>query len=155
MTQLLIDDYLRGPTLLRAAVQGMSREQLLAKPVLGTWSTLQVIAHIADFEPVYADRMKRVIAEDQPLLMAGDPDLFAARLAYEERDLEEELNLISAVRRHVARILLAQSPEVFARTGQHNRDGSLSLEVLLRRVTGHIPHHLKFIADKRRALGLS
>src|SRR5665213_678864 len=57
----------------------------------GKWSTLEVICHIADFEPVYADRMKRVIAEDYPLLLAGDPDIFQARLAYSNRDAEEEL----------------------------------------------------------------
>jgi hypothetical protein len=28
------------------------------------------------------------------------------------------------------------------------------LETLLKRITGHVPHHLKFIQDKRTALGL-
>ena len=59
----LIDDYLAGPQLLRQAVAGMSPEQLLARPVRGKWSTLEVICHLADFEIVYADRIKRVIAE--------------------------------------------------------------------------------------------
>ena len=41
---------------LREAVAGMSREHLRASPV-PEWSTHQVICHIADFEPIYADRM--------------------------------------------------------------------------------------------------
>jgi uncharacterized damage-inducible protein DinB len=78
----LIAEYLAGPQKLRAAVTGMNAEQMDATPTPGKWSTRQVICHIADFEPVYVDRMKRVIAENEPRLMSGDPDLFAARLAY-------------------------------------------------------------------------
>ena len=62
----LIDDYLAGPGLLRQAVAGMSRDQLLARPIPGKWSTLEVICHLADFEIVGADRIKRVIAENEP-----------------------------------------------------------------------------------------
>ena len=56
----LIDDYLAGPQMLRAAVAGMTAEQLDARPIPGKWSTRQVLCHIADSEPVYLDRMKRV-----------------------------------------------------------------------------------------------
>ena len=77
-----IEEYLAGPKLLRDAIAGMSKEQLDARPVPGKWSTREVVCHIADFEPIYADRMKRVIAEHEPTLFGGDPDVFAARLAY-------------------------------------------------------------------------
>lgn len=150
----LIDDYVDGASALRAAVQGMTREQLLARPIPGKWSTLEVVCHIADFEPIYADRIKRTLAEDEPTVFGGDPDGFAARLAYHQRDLEEELALIEAVRRHVARILRAIPEEDFARRCRHNQRGPLTLEQLLRSVTEHIPHHIAFIAEKRKALGV-
>jgi uncharacterized damage-inducible protein DinB len=79
----LIDDYLAGPQKLRDAIAGMSGEQIDAAPVPGKWSTRQVVCHIADFEPVYSDRMKRALAEDEPTIFGGDPDAFAARLAYD------------------------------------------------------------------------
>lgn len=149
----LIEQYRIGPSKLRNAIAGMTREQLAAHPVPGKWSTLEVICHIADFEPVYADRMKRVIAEDNPLLLSGDPDVFQARLAYSARDAAEELTLIETVRNQMARILSTLPEQDFARTGKHSIDGPLSLAVLLERITNHIPHHLKFIEEKRRALG--
>lgn len=150
--QTLIDEYLAGAGLLRNAVAGMTPEQLNAAPVPGQWSTRQVICHISDFEPVYADRMKRVIVEDDPPLRGGDPDAFAAKLAYDVRDIDEELQLIESVRRHVARILRTLPAEAFQRTGIHSADGPLTLETLLRRITGHIPHHVRFIEEKRKAL---
>lgn len=147
-----IEEYLAGPEALRRAIEGMSPAELDAAPIPGKWSTRQVVCHIADFEPVYADRMKRVIAEDNPPLLGGDPDLFAERLAYDQRDLEEELQLMTAVRQHMARILKTLRPEQFERTGQHSRDGALTLATLLDRITNHIPHHIELIREKRDAL---
>ena len=63
----LIDDYLPGPQKLRDAIAGLTPDQIDAAPALvqRKWLTCQVICHLADFEPVYADRMKHMIAEDQ------------------------------------------------------------------------------------------
>ena len=147
----LIDDYLAGPQKLRDAIDGMTDEEIDAAPISGKWSTRQVICHIADYEPIYADRMKRIIVEENPTMFGGDPDVFAAGLAYDERDIEEELQLLEAVRKHVARILKTLKPEQFDRTGNHSEDGPISLEVLLQRITNHIPHHIAFIEEKRAA----
>lgn len=151
----LIDEYVKGPKLLRDAVAGMTREQLLARPVAGKWSTLEVIAHLADFEPVYGDRMKRILAEDEPTLFGGDPDKFAAKLAYHTRDLETELCLIDCVRKQMAAILRTVPEADFQRVGRHSEAGPLTLRTFLERITGHIPHHLPFIAEKRKALSAS
>ena len=52
----------------------------------------------------------------------------------------------------MARILRSLKPEDFQRKGGHSRDGALTLEELLKRITGHIPHHVRFIEEKKRAL---
>ena len=150
----LVDSYLAGVQTLRDAVAGMTREQLLARPVAGKWSTLEVVCHLADFEPILADRMKRVIAEDQPALLAADEKRFAAALAYHQRELEEELAIVEKTRRQMARILRALPEEALARVGVHSERGPRTLEQLLDGATGHIPHHVKFIREKRHALGL-
>jgi hypothetical protein len=98
--------------------------------------------------------MKRVIALKEPELLKGDPGLFAARLAYDQRDVEEELTLIEITRKQMARILRALKPEDFQRKGGHSRDGALTLEVLLQRITAHIPHHVDFIEEKRWAMDM-
>jgi uncharacterized damage-inducible protein DinB len=150
----LIDDYLAGPAILRKAVAGMSREQLLARPVAGKWSTLEVVAHLADFDPIIAMRMKSIIAEDKPQLLAADENRFAAALAYQDRDLEEELAIIERTRSQMARILRKQPEEALQRAGVHNRLGPVTLERFLTMAGKHITHHVGFIAEKRQALGL-
>ncbi len=148
----LIEQYLAGPGLLRRAVVGMKKEQLLARPIPGKWSTQEVVCHLADYEPIYADRMKRVVALEEPELLKGDPQLFAARLAYDHRDMKEELAIIEWTRKQMVRILRTLTPMDFQRRGGHSRDGTLTLEVLLQRITDHIPHHIRFIEEKRQAL---
>lgn len=150
----LIADYLKGPDLLREAVRGMTRQQLLARPIAAKWSTLEVICHLTDFEPVYADRMKRVIAEEKPALIGADEKAFAAKLCYEERDINEELAIIENTRRQMSRILKKLPAEALQRSGMHNERGELTLKKLLETIVGHIPHHVEFIKEKRQALGV-
>jgi uncharacterized damage-inducible protein DinB len=150
----LISDYLDGTRLIREAVAGLSREQMLARPVAGKWSTLEVLCHIADFEPIFADRMKRVIALDRPQLLGADEKPFAAALAYHERNAEEELTIIERTRSQMARILRTLPTETLQRVGVHSSLGPVSLEQLLTTVTKHVSHHVPFIHEKRKALGL-
>jgi hypothetical protein len=146
--------YLAGPRLLRDAVAGLTREQLLARPVPGKWSTLEVVSHIADFEIVYGERIKAVLACPGAPLPVRDEELYVKKLACHERGVEEELNLIEIMRRHVARILQNVSASELQLTGMHSEAGPLSVETLLKRVTKHIPHHVEFITEKRRAMGI-
>lgn len=150
----LLQQYEQGADQLRAAVSKSRPDQLSLHPVPGKWSIQQVVCHIADFEPVYADRMKRVLVEDNPAMFGGDPDVFAAGLHYEQRSVEEELDLIAVVRKQMARILRQTDVEDFQRTGVHSESGPLTLETLLERITRHIPHHLAFIEQKIAALWL-
>ena len=148
----LIDQYSVGPELLRHAILGMTDEQLDAVPIPGRWSTRQVLCHIADFELVYAARIKRVLAEEEPTFFGGDPDTFAAGLVYKTRDVEEELRLIESIRSHLTRILRSMDESAFQRLGKHSEAGVLSLENLLQRIMQHLPHHVAFIEEKKQAL---
>jgi hypothetical protein len=150
----MIAAYLAGAQTLRHAVRGLTREQLLARPIAGKWSTLEVVCHLADFEPIGADRMKRIIAEDQPKLLGASEVRFAAALAYHDRDIEEEMAIIENTRKQMARILRTLPAAALERVGHHNERGPLTLERLLTINTEHIQHHVKFIEEKRKALGI-
>jgi hypothetical protein len=153
----IIDAYLEGARLLRRATVGMSTEQALARPVSGKWSTLEVACHLADIDALDAMRMKRLIAEDRPLLLDADETLFAAALAYQHRDLEGEVSLIENTRWQVARILRTLPNEALARAGDYRIGGRVeqrTLEQILAKAIRHFAHHLPFIHEKRQALGL-
>jgi len=150
--ETLLDRYAHGCELLRSALQQFTASDYDALPIPGKWSVRQVVCHIADFEPVYLDRMKRVLVEDNPTFFGADPSVFAAGLAYDTREVGEELDLIDLTRRQMVRILRNCDIEVFQRTGVHSEDGPMTMETLLERIAGHIPHHIRFIEEKAAAL---
>jgi hypothetical protein len=149
----LLAAYEKGIDDLRAAVAGMTKEQALARPVPGKWSTVECVGHLADTEVFFTDRIVRTIALDRPLLMSADEKLYVARLDYQSFDLDEQLALFSALRRHASRILRAQPPEAWQRTAVHSGSGLLTLRQLVLQAVRHLRHHLPFISEKRAALG--
>lgn len=146
--QELLHEYAAGPQHLEQSLKGVTEEQLDHHPIAGAWSIRQVVCHLADSEIVYADRIKRVLAEENPLLFEADPNLFVPRLCGSNRTIEAELNVIKSLRSHMMPILLHLSVPDFQRTGRHSLDGPMTLETLVRRITSHIPHHIAFIRTK-------
>jgi uncharacterized damage-inducible protein DinB len=151
---ILIDQYLEGPELVRHAVAGFSAEQLRARPVAGKWSTLDVVCHLVDSEQAWCHRMKRVIAEEKPLLIGYDETRFTAALGYHDRDVSAELALLEGMRAQMAQVLRSLPTASWTKTGIHNERGMMSLEEMLKAEVDHIPHHITHIIEKRRALGL-
>src|SRR5712692_9236624 len=90
----LISAYEKGVEELRVAVAGMTVEQLRSRPVPGRWSTLEVVCHVADCEQFFADRLKRTVAMDRPLLLGAEGFRCPEPLRYQEHDLEQELDLV-------------------------------------------------------------
>ena len=148
----LIAAYEQGIDDLRAAVAGMTAEQVLSRPVPGKWSTLEVVAHLADTEIYYTDRIERTIALERPLLMGVDERLYPERLNYQAFDLAEQLDLFAALRRHGTRVLRMQPPGAWLRVGVHSETGVVTLRQLVFQAVRHVRHHLPFIAEKRAAM---
>lgn len=148
----LVDAYLEGIERLREAVDGLDVEQLRTRPVAGMWSFQEVVCHLADSEALFAERMKRVLVEERPALLFADPNRYVAALAYEIRDVAEEVAFIASVRRQMARILRVQPAEAWQRVGVHSKEGERTLEQLVRKAVDHLEHHLSILMQKRQSL---
>jgi uncharacterized damage-inducible protein DinB len=149
----LIDAYEAAPARLRAAVAGLTRHELTARPGPGAWSILEVVVHIADSDAISIDRMKRILTEENPPLLYADETAYVARLHTHAQDLEDALTLLEVGRRQWARVLRLLPDEAFARTGQHNRRGTVTLGGFVADYIAHIDDHLKFVSGKRTNLG--
>lgn len=153
MDRSLIDQYVKGSDDLRMAVRGLEREDLLAHPVPGTWSIQEIVIHLADSDLVISDRMKRVIAEDNPQLIGFDETRFVKGLHYNDQSIDDAVNLFELNRRQMARVLAKLPDQAFSRVGTHNERGPMKLSDLLAGAVSHLKHHLKFIVEKREKLG--
>jgi hypothetical protein len=98
--------------------------------------------------------MKRVIAEEKPLLIGYDETRFADGLDYHTADRAIQLALLETMRQDMARILRRLPAPAWSRTGVHTEWGLMTLEEMLRAEVDHIPHHINHINEKRQKLGL-
>lgn len=151
----LVDLYEQGVQKLRALVAGMTPDQARARSVEGKWTPLELVNHLADTETFFAERIARTIALERPLLLGVDERPYAERLQYQSLDLEEAVAVVAALRKRTARILRHQGDEAWSRSAVHSESGLLTLRQLVFNPTRHLAHHLRFLAEKRAALGLS
>lgn len=148
----LVARYRAGHQLLQDSLQGLEEAQLDARPVPGKLSSREVLAHIADCEQFYADRMKRTIAMDRPLLMGADGWLYPERLHYGKRAVELDLELIRVTRSQMAHDLDGLDSEAWARVAVHSETGLVTVRQLLLHAIRHLDWHIGTILEKRAAM---
>jgi hypothetical protein len=153
MDRSLIEKYAAGADVPARGISGLTREEMNSFPVPNTWSIQQIIIHLMDSDLIGGDRMKRVIAEDNPLIISYNETRFAERLMYERVDPEAACDLFARHRRLTGDLLRALPEETFERTGVHNEKGKLTLAQFVKIYVEHLDHHMKFLYAKRRALG--
>jgi uncharacterized damage-inducible protein DinB len=150
MDRNLLDLYEDGGRKLIKSIDGLTEADLVAVPVAGMWSIKQVVGHLTDSDLVLSDRMKRVIAEDNP---AFDENKWAAALHYQLQPTPDVAALFDLNRRVMTALLRLLPPEAFARSGTHSERGTQTLEEILTGAVNHFDRHLKFLYDKREKLG--
>lgn len=150
----LIAAYRSGPDMLAAAIAGMTAEQLRARPIEGKMSSLEVLCHVCDCEQFLADRMKRIIALDSPLLVGVDGSRYPEALHYHDRDPGLDLAMARATREQMAADLEHVEAAAWTRVGVHTEVGLVTLRQLLLHAIRHLEGHVETIAEKRSALGL-
>ena len=153
MNQQAIQHYARGGEKLQQSIRGLTDEDLLAVPIPGKWSIQQVVIHLADAESAVADRIKRVIAMENPSLLAWDENAFVKNLFYDDQSTDDAVALVTLIRRQLGRVLAKLPAEAWKRAGQHNERGPQTLQQLVEFADKHLDHHLHFINEKREKLG--
>jgi DinB superfamily len=145
----LVDQYEAGPAVLRSSVEGLSDADLDHRPADGGWTPREVVHHVADSEMTSAIRLRRLIAEEDPLIVGYDGDEFARRLHYANRPIEPALAAVEAARATTTQILRGLTDAEWARTGTHSESGPYGVERWLEIYAVHCDEHADQI---RRAL---
>ncbi|OJW22673.1 MAG: hypothetical protein BGO49_01450 [Planctomycetales bacterium 71-10] len=148
----LIDRYAIGPATLEYAVYGLTDEEARARPGPGLWSIAELVAHLADSDAVGGDRIKRILAEPEPTLLAYDETAWNDRLKMQESSLEDALALFRANRRWIEQVLRRCDEADFKRRGTHTEKGSVTLADQVVTYVTHLDYHLKFLYAKRANL---
>lgn len=114
------------------------------------WTAREVVHHLADAELTSAIRLRRLLAEDGPEIVAYDENAFARRLHY-DRPVEASVDAMDAARRSSADLLDVLTEDEWSRQGNHTESGAYGVETWLALYADHPFDHAQ---QMRRAAGL-
>lgn len=135
------------------AIIGLNADELRAFPVPGTWSIQQIIVHLLESDLVATHRMRRIVAEEKPLLIAYDETAFVRELDYHADDAKQAADLFKLNREFTAAWLRRLPLSAADRVGVHNQNGIVSLARMIEMYVNHVDHHMTFLRAKREKLG--
>lgn len=150
--QALIEQYKAGYDEVVRSIEGLSEEQLSARPLPGKWSAREIVQHLADSEMNSAIRIRRLLTEDAPQIVGYDQDGYAERLRYNERPIAPALDALRGARSTSAQLLDAMSDDDWSREGTHSESGRYTAEDWLRIYAAHAHNHAAQIRRLREAL---
>jgi DinB superfamily len=137
----LLRRYREGPDQLETAARGLSERELDYLPGDGGWSPREVVHHTADSELTSAIRLRKLLAEDDPVIEGYDEMEFSRRLHYRERPIATSLAAVRAARETSGSILEHLSDADWGRSGVHTDSGAYSVETWLEIYAAHCHDH--------------
>jgi hypothetical protein len=137
----LIEQYAAGYDEVARSLEGFPQSALTAHPLEGKWSAAEIVHHLADSESTSALRLRRLLAEDNPVIQGYDQDGYAARLKYNERDMAPALDAFRAARATTSQLLALMSEDDWAREGHHTESGRYTSETWLKIYAAHAHNH--------------
>jgi hypothetical protein len=147
--QQLVDQYRRGYEAVVRALDGVTESELDRRPAPGKWTAREIVHHLADSEMTSAIRLRRLVAEDNPVIVGYDQEAFARRLKY-DRPIAASLAALQAARETTFEILDRLTDDEWQRTGTHSESGAYSVHAWLEIYAVHAHDHADQI---RRARG--
>lgn len=147
----LLERYRRGPELVAVALTGVfgEEEDFIAAP--GKWSIREIAAHLADSELVGGHRLRQVIAEDNPTLIACDQDAWTRNLGYGSRKIKTSLDSFRRLRAENYELLKGLPENAWERAGNHTENGRQTLGQLLEGYAAHAESHARQVQEIRAA----
>ncbi len=136
---------------LAALLEGIPRGDL-DRRVQSKWSVAENVAHLARHTELTIERVRRILAEEEPVFPAYRAEEDPEWAAWQSRSFEDSMRRLQDSRAALIAAVEALTPEELARTGRHARLGRLSLRAWLDFYLVHEGHHLYVIT--RRARGL-
>jgi len=143
----LISRYRDGHRAVMKALDGL-REDELDRSASDEWTPRTIAHHLADSEMTSAIRLRRLIAEDNPVITGYDEVQFANKLTT-DRPIEASLEAMRWARESTAQILERLSEEEWLRAGTHSESGRYSVEDWLTIYANHGHDHAKQIERSR------
>lgn len=133
-----------APTILRALLAGLP-ESILAADLDRGWSPKRILAHEVDVEHVFAERLHRMINEDNPAITSIDPLATLEAGDLESRPAADLLDRLAIQRAETVAWLRTLNAAQLQRTALHDTLGQFTVSQLIHYWPTHDLAHINGI----------
>jgi hypothetical protein len=111
----------------------------------GGWTGKEVLLHIKDSETVAYDRIRRIIAEERPILWYFEHDMWQKNLEYMKQDITLAKNVFLLTRESIIEAVEMHLKKHAKKEGIHSRRGVMSLNNQIEFLVWHADKHIKHL----------
>jgi len=141
------------PRNMRAAVAGLSEQQLDTPYRDGGWSVRQVVHHVPDSHLNAYVRLKLALTEEEPTIKPYDEVRWAELEDTRKVPIDVSLSLLDSLHTRFVAVLESMSEDDFKRKLTHPDHGLVDLDWLLQLYAWHSRHHVAHITSLRARNG--
>jgi uncharacterized damage-inducible protein DinB len=131
------------PTTLRRLIDCVPHERYGEAVAPDRFSLTEMVAHLADWEDVFLDRMRLAHEAPGSPVELHDEGERAIEKHYSTRDLQHELDVFENRRRDTVDFLNTLAPADWKKTFQHPERGPLTIQDQVTMLLGHDLYHLE------------
>ena len=151
--QTLIDQIAATPEKMRAAVAGLSDEQLNTPYRPEGWTVRQVVHHVPESHMNSYVRFKLAVTEEEPTIKTYFEDRWAQLDDAKQAPVGLSLNLLEALHERWVWFLRSLKDADFQRTFRHPELGTVSVDKNIALYAWHGRHHVAHITSLRKRMG--
>ena len=145
----LIERYRTGTAAVQDALVGITDAELDRQPGdPAEWTARAVVHHLADSEAMAYIRLRRLIAEDDPVIQGYYEPEWSRRLHY-DRPIASSVAVLAAVRAASLQLLERLTDAEWERAGTHSESGAYGVERWLAIYATHPHEHADQIRTAR------
>jgi len=151
--QIWIEQMEQAPANLRAALFGLSEEQLDTRYREHGWTLRKVVHHLADAQLNGFTRFKLALTEERPAIKTYEEDLWSETADGREAPASLSVDLLAALHARWVILLRSLGEREFARTFRHPQRGELRIDDAIQLYAWHSIHHTAHITKLRERKG--
>ena len=148
-----LNDIEQTPARLRAAVRGLSDQQLNTPYREGGWTVRQLTHHVPDSHMNAYIRFKLALTEDEPTIRPYMEDRWAELPESKQAPIDVSLALLDSLHQRWMLMLRELTDAQWKRTYRHPELGPMSLEKTLALYSWHGRHHVAHVTSLREKMG--
>ncbi len=136
-----------SPVILSQLMKAAAPAILDRKPDPERFSLREVVAHLADWDTIWHERVEKIAQKAGVEILSRDPDELASKNNYSKQDPATAIKDFQEKRAKLINKLKSLDEAAWSQHGVHSQFGNISIQDIAQIALGHDGYHLQQVAD--------